>query len=135
MKWYNEFTLLFRRICVMKFYKGKCGTVVTKLFEAECQGGPLEELIPNTTDAAGEKHVPVISVDGQTVKVTVGEVAHPMMDAHYITFVALETDKGAIVRQLKPGTDPVAVFTIGADEKVIAAYEYCNLHGLWMANA
>ena len=95
----------------MKFYKGKCGTVVTKLFEAECQGGVLEELIPNTTDAAGEKHVPVI------------------------TFVALETDKGAIVRQLKPGSEPVAVFTIGSDEKVIAAYEYCNLHGLWMANA
>lgn len=119
----------------MKFFKGKCGTVVTKLFETECEGGPLEELIPNTTDAAGEKHVPVIAVDGQTVTVTVGEVAHPMMDAHYITFVALETDKGAIVRQLKPGSEPVAVFTIGSDEKVIAAYEYCNLHGLWKAEA
>ena len=119
----------------MKFFKGKCGTVVTKLFEAECQGGPLEELIPNTTDAAGEKHVPVISVNGQEVTVTVGEVAHPMMDAHYITFVALETDKGAIIRQLKPGEEPVAKFTVAPDEKVIAAYEYCNLHGLWMANA
>ena len=119
----------------MKFFKGKCGTVVTKLFEAECQGGPLEELIPNTTDAAGEKHVPVISVNGQEVTVTVGEVAHPMMDAHYITFVALETDKGAIIRQLKPGEEPVAKFTIAADEKAIAAYEYCNLHGLWMAKA
>ena len=119
----------------MKFFKGKCGTVVTKLFEAECEGGPLEELIPNTTDAAGEKHVPVIAVNGQEVTVSVGEVAHPMMDAHYITFVALETDKGAIIRQLKPGEEPVAKFTIAADEKVIAAYEYCNLHGLWMANA
>ena len=119
----------------MKFFKGKCGTVVTKLFEAECQGGPLEELIPNTTDAAGEKHVPVISVNGQEVTVTIGEVAHPMMDAHYITFVALETDKGAIIRQLKPGEEPVAKFTVAPDEKVIAAYEYCNLHGLWMANA
>lgn len=127
--------IIIQEDCAMKFYKGKCGTVVTKLFEAECQGGVLEELIPNTTDAAGEKHVPVISVDGQTVTVKVGEVAHPMMDAHYITFVALETDKGAIVRQLKPGSEPVAVFTIGSDEKVIAAYEYCNLHGLWMANA
>ena len=113
----------------MKFFKGKCGTVVTKLFETECEGGPLEELIPNTTDAAGEKHFPVISVNGQEVTVTVGEVAH------YITFIALETDKGEIVRQLKPGSEPKAVFTIGADEKVIAAYEYCNLHGLWMAEA
>ena len=119
----------------MKFFKGKCGTVVTKLFEAECEGGPLEELIPNTTDAAGEKHVPVIAVNGQEVTVTVGEVAHPMQDAHYITFVALETDKGAVIRKLKPGEEPVAKFTIASDEKVIAAYEYCNLHGLWMANA
>ena len=119
----------------MKFFKGKCGTVVTKLFVTECEGGNLEELIPNTTDAAGEKHVPVIKIDGQEVTVTVGEVAHPMMDAHYITFVALETDKGAIVRQLKPGDEPVAKFTIGADEIVIAAYEYCNLHGLWKAEA
>ena len=119
----------------MKFFIGKCGTVVTKLFETECEGGPLEELIPNTTDAAGEKHVPVIKVNGQEVTVTVGEVAHPMMDAHYITFIALETDKGAIVRKLKPGAAPEAVFTIASDEKVIAAYEYCNLHGLWKADA
>ena len=119
----------------MKFFIGKCGTVVTKLFETDCQGGNLQELIPNTTDAAGEKHVPVISINGQEVTVSVGEVAHPMMDVHYITFVALETDKGAIVRQLKPGEDPVAVFTIASDEKVIAAYEYFNLHGLWTAEA
>ena len=103
----------------MKFFKGKCGTVVTKLFETDCEGGHLEELIPNTTDAAGEKHVPVITVNGQEVTVKVGEVAHPMIDAHYITFIALETDKGAIVRQLKPGDDPSAVFTIGAEEPIL----------------
>ena len=119
----------------MKFFIGKCGTVVTKLFVTDCQGGNLQELIPNTTDAAGEKHVPVISINGQEVTVAVGEVAHPMMDAHYITFIALETDKCEIIRQLKPGEEPKAVFTIAADEKVIAAYEYCNLHGLWKAEA
>ena len=119
----------------MKFFKGKCGTVVTKLFETDYEGGHLEELIPNTTDAAGEKHVPVITVNDQEVTVKVGEVAHPMMDAQYITFIALETDKGAVIRQLKPGEEPSAVFTIGADEKVIAAYEYSNLHGLWKAEA
>ena len=107
----------------------------TRARTIQAQSGHLEELIPNTTDAAGEKHVPVISVNGQEVTVTVGEVAHPMMDAHYITFIALETDKGAVIRQLKPGSEPKAVFTIGADEKVIAAYEYCNLHGLWKAEA
>ena len=116
----------------LKFYRSKNGSVVLKPFDNPCE---CEVIEPNTTDAAGEKHVPVIDVNGQEVTVTVGEVAHPMMDAHYITFIALETDKGAIVRQLKPGSEPKAVFTVGADEKVIAAYEYCNLHGLWKAEA
>ena len=115
----------------MKFFKGKCGTVVTKLFETECEGGPLEELIPNTTDAAGEKHVPVISVNGQEVTVKVGEVAHPMMDAHYIQFIILETKTGFQFAELEPGQEPKAVFK-AADP--VAAYEYCNLHGFWKAN-
>ena len=115
----------------MKFFKGKCGTVVTKLFETECEGGPLEELIPNTTDAAGEKHVPVIAVDGQTVTVTVGEVAHPMMDAHYIQFIILETKNGYQKKDLKPGQEPKAEFVLAAGDEAVAVYEYCNLHGLW----
>ena len=116
-----------------------CGNIIAYLKDSgvrvQCCGEEMKPLIPNTTDAAGEKHVPVITVNGTVVTVAVGEVAHPMLDAHYITFVALETDKGAIIRQLKPGEEPVALFTIGADEKVIAAYEYCNLHGLWKAEA
>ena len=124
----------------MKFYRcAHCGNIIAYIHDSgvrvRCCGEEMQEIVPNTTDAAGEKHVPVISVNGQEVTVKVGEVAHPMMDAHYITFVALETDKGAIIRQLKPEQEPVAVFTIGADEKVIAAYEYCNLHGLWKAEA
>ena len=91
----------------MKFFKGKCGTVVTKLFETECEGGPLEELIPNTTDAAGEKHVPVISVNGQEVTVKVGEVAHPMMDAHYITSLRLRLTKAPLSDSLSPGRIPL----------------------------
>ena len=119
----------------MKFFIGKCGTVVTKLFETECEGGPLEELIPNTTDAAGEKHVPVIAVNGNIVTVSVGEVEHPMLEAHYIAFIALETDKGYSVRNLAAGDKPCTSFAIEDGEKVIAAYEYCNLHGLWRAEA
>ena len=68
----------------MKFFIGKCGTVVTKLFVTECEGGNLTELIPNTTDAAGEKHVPVIAIDGQEVTVSVGEVSHDGCSLHYL---------------------------------------------------
>ena len=119
----------------MKFFKGKCGTVVTKLFEAECQGGVLEELIPNTTDAAGEKHVPVIKAEGGKVTVTVGSVEHPMLDAHYIMWVVLETTQGYQKKKLRPGEKPAARFALAEGERVLAAYEYCNLHGLWKAEA
>ena len=95
----------------------------------------LVELIPNTTDAAGEKHVPVIKADGNCVKVEVGAVAHPMLDAHYITFIVLETSQGYQKKDLKPGEKPEAVFALAEGETVVAAYEYCNLHGLWKAEA
>ena len=91
------------------------------------------EIIPNTTDAAGEKHVPVLEISGGTVNVSVGSVEHPSLPAHYIEFIALETDKGMQMKWGKPGNKPVAVFKICEDETVIAAYEYCNLHGLWKA--
>ena len=91
------------------------------------------ELIPNTTDAAGEKHVPVITVSGNEVKVAVGSVEHPSLEAHYIEFIVLVTETGFQMKWLKPGMKPEAVFT--TTEKVTAAYEYCNLHGLWKAEA
>ena len=93
----------------------------------------LVELIPNTTDAAGEKHVPVITVSGSSVKVEIGAVAHPMLDAHYIMFIVLETSQGYQKKDLKPGEKPEAVFALAEGETVVAAYEYCNLHGLWKA--
>jgi hypothetical protein len=72
----------------MKFYRSKNGSVVIKPFDIPCE---CEVIEPNTTDAAGEKHVPVIEVSGNTVTVKVGEVEHPMIEAHYIQFIALET--------------------------------------------
>ena len=119
----------------MKFFKGKCGTVVTKLFETDCEGGHLEELIPNTTDAAGEKHVPVIAIDGQVVTVKVGEVAHPMVEAHFIEWVVLQTNQGIQKKDLKAGMEPEVCFAICEGEKVEAVYAYCNLHGLWKKEA
>lgn len=91
------------------------------------------ELIPNTTDAAGEKHVPVITVSGDEVHVAVGSVEHPSLEAHYIEWIVLVTEGEFQMKWLKPGMKPEATFKV--TDKVVAAYEYCNLHGLWMAKA
>ena len=122
----------------MKFYRcAHCGNIVAYIHDsgvrAVCCGEEMKELVPNTTDAAGEKHVPVIAVDGQTVTVTVGSVEHPMLDAHYIEWIMLETKQGRQRKALKPGEKPAAVFALVPGDEVIAAYEYCNLHGLWKA--
>lgn len=116
----------------MKFYK--CGDAIL-IQEAELALEGAVELIPNTTDAAGEKHVPVIAAEGAAVKVCVGAVEHPMLPAHYITFILLETNQGWQKKALQPGEKPVAVFALAEGEKPVAAYEYCNLHGLWKAEA
>ncbi|MCR5088572.1 MAG: desulfoferrodoxin Dfx [Oscillospiraceae bacterium] len=89
------------------------------------------ELIANTTDASNEKHVPVITFNGDEVTVTVGSVEHPSLPAHYIEWIVLVTEEGFQIHYLKPGQTPKAVFR--TTEPVVSAYEYCNLHGLWMA--
>ncbi len=93
----------------------------------------MKELIPGTTDAAQEKHVPVIAVEGRHVVVTVGSVEHPMLDNHYIEWIALQTRLGNQRKALKPGDAPRACFSLCEGDEVLAAYEYCNLHGLWKA--
>ena len=92
-----------------------------------------KELTANTVDAAFEKHVPVITVSGDEVKVEVGSVEHPSLDAHYIEFIVLVTEGGFQMKWLKPGMKPEAVFKV--TDRPVAAYEYCNLHGLWTAKA
>ena len=120
----------------MKFFKcPDCGTILIPDRSEDFAPKKLMELVPNTTDAAGEKHVPVITVDGSCVKVTVGAVEHPMLEAHFITFIVLETSQGYQKKDLKPGDKPEAVFALADGETVVAAYEYCNLHGLWKAEA
>ena len=79
--------------------------------------------------------VPVVKVEGTKVTVTVGSVEHPMLDEHYIMWIALETKQGNQRKELRPGARPVAEFRICEDDEVVAAYEYCNLHGLWKAEA
>ena len=120
----------------MNFYQCKeCGQITVTDAPLEKLGEHKVELIPNTTDAAGEKHVPVIQVEGSKVTVCVGVVEHPMLEAHYITFIVLETSQGYQKKNLKPGEKPMAVFALAEGEKAVAAYEFCNLHGLWTADA
>ena len=112
----------------MKFYKLNDQIVISdKVLSVG------EELTANTTDGAYEKHVPVIEQDGDTVTVKVGSVEHPSLPAHYIEWILLETEQGFQIHYLKPDMKPEAVFKV--NEKPVAAYEYCNLHGLWMAKA
>lgn len=93
----------------------------------------MYELIPGTTDAAREKHVPVYSVENGTVSVNVGEIDHPMLAEHYIEWVSLQTKFGNQRKQLKPGNEPSVTFALSDGDEVEAVYAYCNLHGLWKA--
>ena len=119
-----------------KFFKcAHCGQVISVLKDAGvpivCCGQRMDRLIPNTTDAALEKHVPVAVRDENcTLTVKVGSVAHPMLEAHSIEWIYLHTASGGRRRILAPGEAPEAVFCV-CQEEVLAVYAYCNLHGLW----
>ena len=93
----------------------------------------MKELIPGTTDAAVEKHVPAYKVDGNLVTVSVGSTEHPMLPAHYIEWVSLQTKQGNQRKALKPGDKPVVTFALCDGDEVEAVYAYCNLHSLWKA--
>ena len=126
------------RMKELKVYRcNKCKKMVVELQGSACPtlccGEEMELLTANTTDAATEKHVPVVTREGSKLTVNVGSVDHPMTEEHYIQFIALETDKGFRIAYLNPGDEPKADFY--AEEKAIAVYEYCNLHGLWKTEA
>ena len=118
-----------------KFYIcEKCGNLVGMINESGvpmvCCGQNMTKLVPGTVEASREKHIPVAEVIGDTVKVTVGSVEHPMSEEHSILWVYLETEKGGQRKCLEVGKAPVATFALGG-EKPVAVYAYCNLHGLW----
>lgn len=98
-----------------------------------CCGQQMKELIPGTSDGAAEKHVPVPNVSGNKVTVNVGSVDHPMVEEHFIEWIAIETKKGSQRKFLKPEEKPCAEFILADDDEFVAAYAYCNLHGLWKA--
>ena len=97
-------------------------------------GKPMQFLTANTTDAAQEKHVPQVTVDGKKVRVQVGSVEHPMTEAHLIQWIYLQTKRGGQYVHLTAADKPVAEFVVADGDEPIAAYEYCNLHGLWKAD-
>lgn len=118
-----------------KFYICEhCGNIVGMVNDAGvplvCCGQKMKKLESGTVEASHEKHFPVVTVEGNTVKVAIGSVAHPMTEDHSITWVYLQTDCGGQRKSLRPGGAPAVTFA-ATDEKPIAVYAYCNLHGLW----
>ena len=120
----------------LQIYKCEvCGNIVEMLHagagQLVCCGQPMKLNQENTTDAAKEKHVPVIEKTAAGIKVKVGSVAHPMEEKHYIEWIEIIADGKAYRQFLKPGEAPEATFEIKAEK--VTAREYCNLHGLWKA--
>ena len=121
-----------------KFYIcEKCGNIVGLIHNAGvplmCCGQKMTLIEPGTVEASHEKHIPVVTVDGNTVKVDIGSVAHPMTEEHLITWVYLQTEKGGQRKNLTAGEAPTVTFAL-TDDKPVAVYAYCNLHGLWKAD-
>ena len=114
-----------------------CGNIIEMVEDkgvpVVCCGEKMTELVPGTSDGAAEKHVPVVTVSGNKVTVNVGSDAHPMTDEHLISWIILETENGCQRKHLSSADAPEASFMLTDGEKAIAAYEYCNLHGLWKA--
>lgn len=98
-----------------------------------CCGQKMTELVAGTVEASAEKHIPVYKVEGNKVHVTVGSVEHPMLEAHFIEWISLETKQGNQRKVLEPGQKPEACFAMCEGDEVVAVYAYCNLHGLWKA--
>jgi superoxide reductase len=110
-----------------------CGNMVEVVHASSgtltCCGRAMTLLTENSTDAAGEKHVPVVEKIDGGVKVKVGEVAHPMLEKHFIEWVQIISGGKSYRQFLEPGGTPEAVFPVEGDD--VVAREFCNLHGLW----
>lgn len=122
----------------IRYFKCKhCGNMVSLIKDSGvpmmCCGQEMTEMRVGVTDAAVEKHVPEIVVEGKKVIVKVGSVAHPMIAEHYIEWVSIETKEGEQRKALKPEMAPEVEFALSESDELIAAYAYCNLHGLWKA--
>lgn len=121
----------------IEFYRCEhCGNIAVKAVDSGvplvCCGQKMTKLVAGAVDAAVEKHVPAVSIDGAQVSVRVGSVEHPMTPEHYIQFVCLVTQNGYQMAPLSADGEPVATFALVEGDEPVAVYEYCNLHGLWV---
>ena len=114
-----------------------CGNIIAMVNDSGvpvvCCGHPMVELVPGAIEASAEKHIPVYTVEGNTVNVKVGEKEHPMETGHYIMWISLHTNLGNQRKTLKPGDKPEACFALCEGEEVQSVYAYCDQHGLWKA--
>lgn len=122
---------------MVKFYRCQhCGNIIIKLHDSKvpviCCGEKMEELIPNTKDAAIEKHIPVMKPVEGGVEVSVGSTLHPMTEEHYIEWIYVETKQGSWIKYFSPEQDSTYLLPI-TEEEIKTVYAYCNLHGLWQA--
>ena len=120
----------------MKFYVcERCGNIIEyvkdKGVPVMCCGSKMQEIVPGTSDGAAEKHIPVVRTEGNRVFVQIGSVEHPMTEEHHIEWIVIETKQGCQKKKLSAGEEPKAEFLLPEGDVLIAAYEYCNLHGLW----
>lgn len=123
-------------MCASKFYICEhCGNIIGMVHDSGvpvvCCGQKMTRLEPGTVEASHEKHIPVVSIEDGKVNVDIGSVPHPMIDEHFIQWVYLQTDRGGQRKCLSPGDAPEVNFAL-AEEKPVAVFAYCNLHGLWM---
>lgn len=114
-----------------------CGNIIAMIKNSgvpiQCCGEDMQEIIPGTTEASQEKHIPVYKIEGDTVTVSVGSAPHPMEPEHYIEWVCIESDDGFQYKRLSPNTPPKASFSLSEGDSVKAVYAFCNQHSLWKA--
>ena len=120
----------------VKFYKCMhCGNIAIKVVDSGvplvCCGEQMVELVPDTQEAALEKHIPAVEVEGDRIHVNIGSIDHPMIEEHHIMFICLVKEDAYEIHPLSAGDSPCCDFYISDGEKPLAVYEYCNIHGLW----
>ena len=124
-------------MCENKFYICEhCGNIIGMIHNSGvpmmCCGQKMTKLEAGVVEASHEKHIPVVTVEGNTVRVNVGSVTHPMSEEHHIAWIYLQTNRGGQRKCLDVTGAPEVTFAL-ADETPVAVYAYCNLHGLWKA--